>query len=139
LDHTLKGSGPPNRRLLVIDDEESARVFMARALAEAGYEVIVAADGAAALQIVQQQGPFDLFVIDFLMPNMNGDEVARLLRRTDPDAKILYVTGASDRLFQRTPMLAANEAFLDKPTSIKGLLEAVSLALFGKTGGSAKQ
>jgi two-component system, cell cycle sensor histidine kinase and response regulator CckA len=111
---------------------------MARALAGAGYEVTVAADGPAALQIVQQQGPFDLFVIDFLMPVMNGVEVAKLLRRMDPDAKILYVTGHSDRLFRRTATLAANEAFLDKPASIKALLEAVSLLLFGNISGDAQ-
>ncbi len=122
------------RRLLVVDDEEAVQTFMARALTGAGYEVVVAASGPLALQIAQDQGPFDLFVIDLVMPIMNGDEVARLLRYLDPDAKVLYYTGHSDRLFQQALTLAANEAFLDKPSSIKALLEAVSLLLFGKTG-----
>jgi DNA-binding NarL/FixJ family response regulator len=66
------------------------------------------------------------------MPLMNGDEVARLLRRADPDVKILYFTGFSDGLFKESLTLSANEAFLDKPAGIEGLLEAVSLLLFGR-------
>jgi two-component system, cell cycle sensor histidine kinase and response regulator CckA len=118
-------------RVLVVDDEESVRTFTARALAGAGYEVTQAVDGPEALQIAQQQAPFDLCVVDLVMPMMNGDEVARLLRCADPDVKVLYFTGHSDQLFKQTTFLSANEAFLDKPVSIEGLLEAVSLLLFG--------
>ena len=119
-------------RILVLDDEQSVREFASRALTGAGYEVVSASDGPEALQIADQQGPFDLCVIDLRMPLMNGDEVARLLRRADPDVKILYFTGFSDGLFKESLMLSANEAFLDKPAGIDGLLEAVSLLLFGR-------
>jgi two-component system cell cycle sensor histidine kinase/response regulator CckA len=118
-------------RLLLVDDDEAVRDFLARALGDAGYEVALAADGPEALHVANRDGPFDLCVIDLLMPLMNGDEVARLLRRAYPDIKVLYFTGYSDRLLDQTPMLAANEAFLDKPAGVAGLLEAVSLLLFG--------
>ena len=132
----VKQPGRPERsRILVLDDEESIRTFAERALADAGYEVAVASNGDEALTIAETQGPFDLSVIDLLMPLMSGDEVARLLRRADPDVKVLYFTGYSDRLFRQTPTLSANEAFLDKPVSVMGLLEAVSLMLFGHTQG----
>jgi hypothetical protein len=49
----------------------------------------------------------------------------------DPDAKILYFTGFSDRLFSEKSMLGAHEAFVEKPLTMRGLLEAVSLLLFG--------
>jgi CheY-like chemotaxis protein len=119
-------------RVLVVDDEESIRLFVSRALVDAGYEVALADDGPEALEIAQVQGPFDLFVIDVLMPAMNGREVARLIRRAEPDAKILYFTGYSDRLFDHSPTLALNEAFLEKPVGVKGLLEAVSLLVSGR-------
>jgi two-component system cell cycle sensor histidine kinase/response regulator CckA len=122
-------------RILIVDDEESIRTFVAKALVDAGYEIVVAADGREALTIAETQGPFDLFVIDLLMPLMNGDEVARHLRRADPNVKVLYFTGHSDRLFWQTQTLSANEAFLEKPVSIVGLLQAVSLLLFGHTRG----
>jgi CheY-like chemotaxis protein len=119
-------------RVLVVDDEESVRTFAERVLVDAGYEVALAADGPDALRIAPLLGPFDLFLIDLVMPRMNGNEVARLLRRADPDAKILYFTGHSDLLFEEHPTLSVNEAFLEKPVGINGLLEAVSLLLFGR-------
>lgn len=128
----------PNQRaprVLVVDDEESIRAFAARALRETGYEVAVASDGPDALTIVEHSGPFDLYLIDLLMPQMRGDELARRLRQADPSVKILYFTGFSDWLFNEKPTLCENEAFVDKPVSLKGLLEAVSLSLFGHTRG----
>jgi two-component system, cell cycle sensor histidine kinase and response regulator CckA len=122
----------PHARVLIVDDEAPIRVFVTRALGGAGYEVVSAADGAEALEIAERQGPFDLCVIDVLMPGIKGDELARRLRRAHPDLKILYFTGYSDRLFAETPTLAANEAFLDKPVTVDGLLQAVSLLLFGR-------
>lgn len=119
-------------RILVVDDEQSVRDFAARALVGGGYEVALAAHGLEALEIAERQGPFDLCLIDLRMPLMNGDELARLLRRAEPDVKILYFTGFSDGLFKDSVTLAANEAFLDKPASIDGLLEAVSLLLFSR-------
>jgi two-component system, cell cycle sensor histidine kinase and response regulator CckA len=119
-------------RVLVVDDEESVRTFAKRVLVDAGYEVALAANGPEALRIGSQQGPFALFVVDLVMPLMKGSDVARFLRRADPDVKILYFTGHSDQLFSETPTLSTNEAFLEKPVSINGLLEAVSLLLFGR-------
>jgi len=122
-------------RLLVVDDEESIRTFAQRALQEAGYEVAAAADGPDALAIVEQQAPFDLFLIDIVLPQMRGDELARRLRHADPSVKILYFTGYSDWLFNDKKVLWENEAFVEKPVTLQGLLEAVSLSLFGHTRG----
>jgi YesN/AraC family two-component response regulator len=74
---------------------------------------------------------FDLVVTDVMMPQMTGDELARRLRLQHPTVKVLYLTGFSDRLFKEKVTLWADEAFLDKPCTVKGLLEAVSLLLFG--------
>lgn len=120
-------------RVLVVDDEASIRSFAERVLRDGGYEVFVAPDGPAALTIVEQQGRFDLFVIDLLMPLMRGDELARQLRQADPDVKVLYFTGYSDRLFREKSTLWENEAFIEKPVTMDGLLEAVSLLLYGHT------
>ena len=119
-------------RVLVVDDEEAVRSFADRVLRDAGYEVRVASDGPEALRVIEQQRPFNLCVIDLMMPEMSGDELARQIRRADPDVKVLYFTGYSDRLFKEKVTLWADEAFLDKPCSVKGLLQAVSLLLFGR-------
>jgi two-component system cell cycle sensor histidine kinase/response regulator CckA len=118
-------------RILIVDDEESVREFTERALQTAGYEVVAASNGKQALELVERRGPFDGFVVDVVMPGMSGSELGQELRRVDPDAKILYLTGFSDRLFSEKPSLWEHEAFVEKPVSIKGLLEAMSLLLHG--------
>jgi DNA-binding NtrC family response regulator len=118
-------------RLLVVDDEASVREFLERALQTAAYDVVVASDGAKALELVDRRGPFDGFVVDVVMPGMSGRELGQALRRVDPDAKILYCTGFSDKLFGEKTTLGAHEAFVEKPLTINGLLEAVSLLLHG--------
>ena len=125
-------------RVLVVDDEDTVRTFAERVLRDAGYETVGASDGPEALTIAQQQGPFDLLLADVVMPQMLGDELARRVRQVEPDVKVLYLTGNSDQIFKERTTLWEGEAFLDKPTSVKGLLEAVSLMLFGHLEGRPK-
>ncbi len=77
-------------------------------------------------------GSLDVLVTDVMMPGMTGDELARRLRQSDRGLKVLYLTGYSDRLFKEKDALWEDEAFLDKPCTVKGLREAVSLLLFGQ-------
>jgi Response regulator containing CheY-like receiver domain and AraC-type DNA-binding domain len=65
-----------------------------------------------------------MVVTDLMMPKMTGDELARRLRLASPGVKVLYLTGFSDRLFKEKVTLWADEAFLEKPCSVKGLLQA---------------
>ena len=60
-----------------------------------------------------------------MMPQMTGDELARRLRQQEPSLKVLYLTGFSDRLFKEKVTLWQDEAFLDKPCSVQGCIEAV--------------
>jgi two-component system cell cycle sensor histidine kinase/response regulator CckA len=119
-------------RVLIVDDEESVRKFVDRVLREGKYQTMVAANGLEAIEIASKHGPFDLLLTDVMMPKMTGDELARRLRGTDPGLKVLYLTGFSDQLFKEKVTLWQDEAYLDKPCSVKGLLEAVSLLLFGQ-------
>jgi CheY-like chemotaxis protein len=117
--------------VLIVDDEPSVQRFVERVLSEAGYSTKVAGDGPEALEVASRMDEFDLIVTDVMMPQMTGDELARRLRMQHPTLKVLYLTGFSDRLFKEKVTLWADEAFLDKPCTVKGLLEAVSLLLFG--------
>jgi len=123
-------------RVLVVDDEESVRTFAGRVLRDGGYDVVYASDGPEALRLVETQPPFDVFVVDLVMPQMRGDELARRLRLADPDVNVLYFTGYSDRLFTEKLTLGEHEAFVDKSaTTPTGLREAVSLLRYGHTHG----
>jgi two-component system, cell cycle sensor histidine kinase and response regulator CckA len=117
--------------VLVVDDEELVRKFVERVMREAGYQTATAADGPEALEVAARLETFDILVTDVMMPQMTGDELARRIRASTPGIKVLYLTGFSDRLFKEKVTLWADEAFLDKPCSVKGLQEAVSLLLFG--------
>ena len=124
--------------MLIVDDEPPIVEFVNRTLRAAGYETTTAVDGETALAAASAHGPFDLLLTDLMMPNMPGDALAASLRRQDPDLPVLYLTGYSDQLFKERQQLWANETFLDKPTSMQGLREAVSLALFGHTNGPSE-
>lgn len=127
---------PASPRVLVVDDDDAVREFADRALQTAGYEVESAANGRQALKLVEElRSAFDVFLIDWLMPEMTGSDLATVLRRTHPDVKILYLTGFGDALFTAKGALWEHEAFLEKPVSVNGLLEAVSLLLYGHTRG----
>jgi two-component system cell cycle sensor histidine kinase/response regulator CckA len=120
-------------RVLVVDDEVSARTFAVRVLQSADYDTFEGSDGPESLQLVKAAGPFDLLLTDQRMPKMDGTELARQLRRTLPDLKVLYMTGYSDALFADRATLWEHEAFIEKPFTAAALLEAVSLILFGET------
>ena len=122
-------------RVLIVDDEAAVRDYVNRVLVAAGYEAITASDAAEALTLVGTAKPIDLLITDVIMPEVTGDELARRIRRTHPQMKVLYITGFADRLFSERPVLWEDEAFIEKPFSVAGLREAVSLALFGHTRG----
>jgi CheY-like chemotaxis protein len=114
--------------ILVVDDDELVRRYVDRILREAGYRTALAADAGQAMKISWTDGPFDVLLTDLLMPGMNGDELARRLRISQPELHVLYFTGFSDRLFIDRAGLCSGEAFLDKPCKPRGLLEAVAQA-----------
>ena len=118
-------------RILVVDDEPAVVMFAERVLQTAGYQIMTATSGDAALELCTQQGLPDLLVTDMKMPRMEGDELASKLRQQDPDLKVLYLTGFADLLFKNKEVLWDGEAYLEKPCSIGGLLEAISLLLSG--------
>ena len=125
-------------RLLVVDDEPSNLHIAERVLTGAGYAVMTAANAAEALKVDGVDGPFDLYVLDVLMPGMRGTELGRRLRAAVPGAKVLYYTGYDCHLFKQQPVLPENEAFIQKPVSTRDIAEAVSLLLFGHTRGPDK-
>ncbi|MBM4067931.1 MAG: PAS domain S-box protein [Planctomycetes bacterium] len=79
--------------ILVVDDEEVVRTLAARALQMSGFEVIQAADGKQALQIIAADVRLVLVLLDFSMPHMNGDESLRELRKLKPNMAIVLMSG----------------------------------------------
>jgi CheY-like chemotaxis protein len=117
--------------VLVVDDEAGMRELARRILEEAGYGVIDAADAAAAIALVNGGAAVDFLIADLDMPGMLGHEMAAKIRMLRPGLQVLYVTAHNQILFNDRLELAHGEAFLDKPYTVAGLLEAVSLLKLG--------
>ena len=116
--------------ILLVDDEPAIRELQRRALQAEGYVVTEAASGLEGIAALDQPAQIDLLLADLDMPGLGGDEMVRQIRTKRPDLPVLYVTGHIDRLMDARP-LWEGEAFLEKPFSLDGLREAVSLLLYG--------
>jgi two-component system cell cycle sensor histidine kinase/response regulator CckA len=128
----LKQPAAQRVNIVIVDDEEPVRRYVERVLRDAGYSTSLAADGPEAIALAAHMDTIDILVTDLMMPAMQGDELARRLRQDRPGLKVLYLTGYSDHLFKEKTTLWADEAFLEKPCSVQGLRQAVSLLLFGR-------
>jgi CheY-like chemotaxis protein len=78
--------------ILVVDDDPTVRATISSALAELGYTVREAADGPSALAQVRERAP-GLIILDYVMPGMDGAEVARQVAAIDPELPIIFSTG----------------------------------------------
>jgi CheY-like chemotaxis protein len=116
--------------VLVVDDESDVRAFERRVLEGIGYGVLEAKNGADAIDRMAGAARVDLLVADLQMPEVSGAEMVRRIRLTRPDMPVLYVTGHIDGLMDERS-LWEGEAFLEKPFTVAGLREAVSLLLYG--------
>jgi CheY-like chemotaxis protein len=116
-------------RVLVVDDEDRIRQIETRILEAAGYQVEQASSAHEAFAIIDAAGAPDLLIADLDMPELSGEQMVQHIHASRPNLKVLYVTGNIDRLLDARSLLWDGEAFLDKPFTAAGLLEAVSLLL----------
>ncbi|MCC7492539.1 MAG: response regulator [Fimbriimonadaceae bacterium] len=114
---TAQSEGPGDRRrVLLIDDEPTARLAAQVYLESDGHEVLAVGSGAEALA-AWAPGQFDLVITDRAMPGMNGDQVALLLRQRDPEVPILMLTGFGSLMQATEEVPPAVDAVLAKPAT----------------------
>jgi CheY-like chemotaxis protein len=116
------------RRVLLVDDDDTVRAIGAEMLRELGCAVEEARSGQQALAIVSADQQFDLLMLDFAMPDMNGSRLAAEVRKTWPDAPLLFVTGYVENDALRT-WTELGVPTLSKPFTEEALASAVALAL----------
>ena len=116
----------PAASVLVIDDDPDVRGFIVAALEELGYAVREAGDGGEGLKAIEREVP-DLVIVDFVMPEMSGADVANRIRAKHPQQPILFVSGYSETdAVKRT---APDAPLLTKPFRADALHNAVRGAL----------
>ena len=117
----LTGTG----RVLLVEDEVEVRQFAVRALKRQGYEVMEAADGVEALELMRANpGKIDIVVSDVVMPEMDGPALFKELRKDNPLIKVIFVSGYPNEAFRET-LGTEDFAFLPKPFSLPQLAEKV--------------
>jgi len=117
--------------VLVVEDEDGVRRLTERILSGAGYAVLTAAGGGAALEIcARREQRIDLLLTDVVMPEVLGPEVARRVTEIRPDVKVLYMSGYIHQAIGGSdPALAEDIAFVEKPFNAETLLTSVRAAL----------
>jgi len=117
-------------RILIAEDEEALRGYVARALSEAGHDVAVAADGAEALDLLgRADRAFDLLLADIKMPVMDGIALALAAVRDYPGLVIMLMTGYADQRERAHGLEALIHDVIAKPFTIAELRAAVASAL----------
>jgi two-component system, cell cycle response regulator CpdR len=117
-------------RILIAEDEEALRSFVARALAQDGHEVLVTADGAEALDLmIRDGGRFDLLLADVRMPVMDGIALALAVARDYPEVIILLMTGYADQRERAHGLDALIHDVITKPFTLAEIRIAVQEAL----------
>jgi CheY-like chemotaxis protein len=120
------------RTVMVVEDDPAMLDLIMRILSTENYDLLSAESGTAALErLKQDELTPDLLITDLMMPGLSGSQLAASLRRRTPTLRVLYETGFTDSLFKAKQELEPGAAFIEKPFSARGLLEAARFALFG--------
>lgn len=121
--------------LLCVDDEINGLQLRKIILETCGYRVLIAASGPEGLKLFEEN-PVDLVVLDFLMPQMNGDEVADRMRQLKPRVPIIMLSAYYD-LPARVDLLV--DARIVKGESTQNLLDAVARLLESKSSAAGSE
>jgi two-component system cell cycle response regulator CpdR len=114
-------------RILLAEDDDAMRQFLATALGRAGHDVVSCPDGREALAALSTE--YDLLIADIVMPGLDGVELARRARSALPNLLVMFITGFAAVVLDggRTPM--PNASVLSKPFHLRDLVSHVQKVL----------
>jgi DNA-binding response OmpR family regulator len=126
---TTKEPPVPDRsaRILLVDDEQSIQTLLSYPLRKEGYEVVQATDGRQALDRFAEQ-PFDLVVLDLMLPQIDGLEVCRRLR-THSSVPIIMLTAKSEEIDKVVGLEIGADDYITKPFSLREFSSRIKAAL----------
>lgn len=123
--------------ILIVDDQETIWDFLIEALQMLGYSVLLAENGADAVEIYQENpGVIDLVLMDMIMPKLGGSQAFSKIREIDPEAKILLSSGFVNEEDIQHLLKQGACGFLSKPHRLPVVVKAIRNALDGKTVGA---
>ena len=123
-------------RILIADDEPNIREVISFALERAGFTTATARNGSEAIQQFRR-GPLDLIILDIGMPEMDGLEVCRQIRKTS-EVPILFLSARDEEIDRVLGLEIGGDDYVTKPFSARELVARVNVILKRARGGSAK-
>jgi DNA-binding response OmpR family regulator len=123
-------------RILVVEDERKVAAFVRQGLVEEGHVVEVAPDGEAALDAVAEGPPYDLIVLDVMLPRRDGLSVLKALRASRMQAPVLLLTARDGVADKVAGLDAGADDYLAKPFAFEELLARVRALLRRGRGGA---
>jgi DNA-binding response OmpR family regulator len=121
-------------RVLVVDDEPMVRDVLARYLARDGFEVDIAADGEAALELLRSTDP-DLVVLDLMLPRVDGFQVFHRMRRAGIESPVIMLTARGEVTDRIVGLEIGADDYVSKPFSPKEVVARIKAVL--RRGGTA--
>jgi PAS domain S-box-containing protein len=124
-------AGPrPHETILLVEDEDALREVATRILTRAGYQVLAAEHGAAAIRLAETHPtPIDLLLTDVIMPKMLGNEVAARIHAVHPELPVLYMSGYAQPVLTENGNLQAGITIVEKPFTSRHLLDQIDTVL----------
>jgi hypothetical protein len=112
--------------ILLVEDEEAVRELSRTIMEMAGYKVLEASNGLAALELVaRHKEPIDLLVTDVIMPKMGGGELVEALHAQRPKMRVLYLSGYTSDAIVCHGVSESKAAFLQKPFTVSALTQKI--------------
>ncbi len=118
----------PMARIILAEDDNDMRRFLAKALVNAGYDVVSYDNGRSAYERLREE-PFTLLLTDIVMPEMDGIELARRATQLDPDLKVMFITGFAAVALNPDSQAPKEAKILSKPFHLRDLVREVEKLL----------
>lgn len=122
-------------RILLAEDDDAMRIYLARALERSGYAVVSVDRGTTALAKVEAGEPFDLLLTDIVMPEMDGIELAQKVSILVPDMRVMFITGFS-AVTLRAGQTLPQAKVLSKPFHLRDLVLEIDRMFAGANADS---
>lgn len=123
------------KKVLVLEDETSIRSFVVINLKRAGYEAIEAGTGAEAFEQLKANPDIKVAILDIMLPDIDGFEVCRKIRASDPHIGIIMLTARTQEMDKVTGLMTGADDYVTKPFSPAELTARID-ALYRRTGGT---
>jgi CheY-like chemotaxis protein len=119
-------------KILVVDDNRGTVEMLSEMLLAQGWHVVSALSGTECLERVAED-PFDVVVLDIMMPDPNGFEVCRQLKASHPALPVVFLTALGEERYRRLGRIVSGDGYITKPVRAKELAQTIRRVAGGET------